>query len=322
MLRRGVLQGERCAVLRMHARVSNWSPGAKAEVSQSSKNAVDAGKIRQSLEVAAQKGGALVFGVADANAFSAAGVGHRPSDLLPNAKSVIVVGGAKPRAGDWQSPNYQHMELSSTNDRITALCMRLANHIEREIGYYALVVPPGVDEGQQPFMSLGLAAELAGCGTRSLAGPILHSEHGFMYFGALLTTLALPCDEPLETPACPAPACVSMWEDEGKTPCIAACDIEEDGCLGGALTDEGRWENRRYDRGRCMSRVYNYWGPAFQKVLSETLEEPDKERRRMMINSTLFTRSLWSMTYSNISQGQCFECIRVCPIDKQSRVLK
>jgi zinc protease len=44
------------------------------------------------------------------------------------------------------------MELSSTNDRITALCMRLAHSVEREAGYYAVVVPPGVDEGQRPFL--------------------------------------------------------------------------------------------------------------------------------------------------------------------------
>ena len=39
----------------------------------------------------------------------------------------------------------------------------------------------------------------------------------------------------------------------------------------------------------------------------------------MMINSSLFTRTLWSMTYANINQGQCFECIRVCPVDEQTR---
>jgi len=41
----------------------------------------------------------------------------------------------------------------------------------------------------------------------------------------------------------------------------------------------------------------------------------------MMINSTLFSRSLWSMTYANISQGQCFECMRVCPVDQANRQL-
>ena len=60
----------------------------------------------------------------------------------------------------------------------------------------------------------------------------------------------------------------------------------------------------------------------FQKVLGEVLQEPDTERRRMMVNSSMFTRTLWSMTYANISQGQCFECMRVCPVDEQTRQLK
>ena len=138
-----------------------------------------------------------------ANNFKAAAVGQRPADVLPGARSVVVVGGAKPRAGDWRSPNYQHMELSSTNDRITALCMRLAHAIERDAGFYAVVVPPGVDEGQQPFMSIALAAELAGCGTASLAGPVLHPDHGFMYFAALVTTLPLVGRRTDERPGVP-----------------------------------------------------------------------------------------------------------------------
>lgn len=278
----------------------------------------DPNAVKSLLRDMAEKGGALVFGVASADDFAMAPEGYRPGDILPGARSVLVVGGAKPRAGDWQSPNYQHMELSSTNDRITALCMRLAHSVEREAGYYAVVVPPGVDEGQRPFLSLALAAELAGCGSRSLAGPVLHPRHGFMYFAALVTTLALPCDQPLAQPACPAPACVKMYKEQGATPCTATCPIDSGGCLGGHIEND-RWSERQYDRARCMARVYNYWGPAFQKVMAEVLQEPDIERRQMMINSSLFTRTLWSMTYANINQGQCFECIRVCPVDEQTR---
>ena len=282
---------------------------------------VRAARKKSEIEKAALKAGALTFGVADAKAFTAAPEGQRPDDLLPGAKSVIVVGGAKPRSGDWASPNFRHLELSTTSDRVTALCMRLAHMIERELGYYALVVPPGVDEGQQPFLSLCLAAELAGCGSASLAGPVLNAEHGFVFLGALITTLKLPADGPNTEPACPAPECVEMFDQEGRTPCTAICSINEGGCLDGKIENE-RWTDRTYDRARCTARSYNYWIPSFQKVLADTLEEPDPEKRRMMINSSLFTRSLWSMTYANISQGQCFECIRVCPVDARSRKLK
>ena len=269
----------------------------------------------------ANQGGALTAGVADAQAFTAAPAGHRPPDLLPRAKCVFVVGGAPPRAGDWQSPNYQHMEITSTSDRIGALGTRLARFIEDRFGYYALTVPPGVDRGQQPFVSIALAAELAGCGSPSLAGPVLHPEFGFLYYTAVITTLPLPCDSVLQSPVCPAPSCVEMWEAEGTTPCMKICPINAGGCLGGRL-ENGRIAEQQYDRARCTARVQTYWIPGFQKTLEAVLTEPEKEKRKMIIHSTLFTRTLWSMTYANVSQGQCFECMRVCPVGREHRELR
>jgi hypothetical protein len=232
--------------------------------------------------------------------------------------SVLVVGGAQPRAGDWQSPNYQHMEVTTTSDRIHGLALKLARVVEDRYGYYAVCVPPGVDHGQQPFMSIAMAADLAGCGSKSLAGPVLHPEYGFMYFGAIVTTMPLPADSPLETPACPAPECVEMYTAEGLTPCTRVCPIESGGCLGGRIED-GRIVERQYDQARCTTRVQNYWVPGFQKVLGETLREKDSEKQKMMLYSSMFSRTLWSMTYSNVSQGQCAECMRVCPLGRAHR---
>ena len=266
----------------------------------------------------ARQSGALVWGVAAADAFDDAPEGRRPFDLLPKAESVLVVGGAQPRAGDWQSPNYQHMEVTTTSDRIQGLALKLARVLEDRFGYYAVCVPPGVDHGQQPFMSITMAADLAGCGSKSLAGPVLHPEYGFMYFGAIVTTMPLPADSPLETPACPAPECVEMYTAEGLTPCTRVCPIESGGCLGGRIED-GRIVERQYDQARCSTRVQNYWVPGFQKVLGETLREKDSEKQKMMLYSSMFSRTLWSMTYSNVSQGQCAECMRVCPLGRAHR---
>ncbi len=260
-----------------------------------------------------RKSGALVSGVAAVEAFRIAPKGHRPADLLPPARSVFVVGGAQPRAGDWQSPNYQHMEVTTTSDRIHGLALKLARIIEDHYGYYAVCVPPGVDRGQQPFLSIATAAELAGCGTRSLAGPVLHPEYGLMYFGAVITTMPLPADGLLQTPACPAPECVEMYAAEGMTHCTRACPIGSGGCLGGHIR-EGSVAEPQYDAVRCATRVQNYWVPGFQKVLYEALGEDDSEKQKMMLYSSLFSRTLWSMTYSNVSQGQCIECMRVCPV--------
>lgn len=266
----------------------------------------------------AAKSGALVSGVAAAEAFDIVPEGKRPGDLLPRAKSVFVIGGAQPRAGDWQSPNYQHMEVTTTSDRIQSLALKLARIIEDNYGYYAVCIPAGVDQGQQPFMSISTAAELAGCGSKSLAGPVLHPEYGFMYFGAVITTMPLPADDQLASPACPAPECVDMFDSEGVTPCTAVCPIDSGGCLGGRI-ENGRIVQRQYDAERCSTRVQNYWVPGFQKVLGEALRETDDEKQKMILYSSIFSRTLWSMTYSNVSQGQCVECMRVCPVGRAFR---
>ncbi len=284
-------------------------------------NKNDFGSAKSELTEIAGKSGALVSGVAAADAFGDAPEGYRPVDILPHAKSVFVIGGAQPRAGDWQSPNYQHMEVTTTSDRMQTLALKMARIIEDRFSYYAVCVPPGVDRGQQPFMSISMAADLAGCGSKSLAGPVLHREYGFMYYGAIITTMPLPADNPLDPPVCPAPECVEMYAAEGTTPCLAICPAKAGGCLDGRIED-GRFKDRRYDSERCATRVQTYWVPGFQKVLGATLREADADKQKMMLFSSMFSRTLWSMTYSNVSQGQCAECMRVCPVGREYRTKK
>jgi len=282
----------------------------------------DAAEAKARIKEFALKRGALVCGVATAKSFDAvAPEGHRPGDLLPGARSVVVVGGAPPRAGDWISPVPEHQETMGTSQRIEPIGRQIAYQIEEELGYYALYVPGGVSRGNQPFLSLMLAAELAGLGSRSLAGPILHAKYGMLYYAAVVTTLPLAPDEPLADPVCPAPTCVEMWEREGTTPCIKVCPASAGGCLDGRI-ENGRFVRTEYDRNRCHTRVYTNWVGGFQKVLEATLNEPDKEKRKMLLYGTFFTRTLWSITYSGQSQAQCFECMRVCPVGQEYRTKK
>jgi hypothetical protein len=260
--------------------------------------------------------GAQVCGIAAAAAFEdETPEGFRPRDLLPNARSVIVVGGAQPRAGEWMSPSVDTMTTTSTADRINSVARKLAQEIENRYGYYALFVPPGTRKGNQPFLSLMLAAELAGVGMRSLAGPVLHPVYGFLYYAAVLTTLPLDADGRLSEPVCPAPSCVEMWEREGTTPCLSVCPATSGGCLDGKI-ENGRVVETYYNRDRCHARVYTNWIPGFQKVLEEAMSEEDREKRKMLLFGNFFTSTLWSLTFSAQSQGQCFECMRVCPVGK------
>ena len=265
------------------------------------------------LKSLALKAGATVCGAADAAAFDAlAPPGHRPSDLLPGARAVVVVGGAQPREGDWAATSPWVLQTMGTTERIQSVGRKLAQQIESQLGYYALYVPPGTASGDAPFLSLMLAAELAGVGSRSLAGPVLNRLHGFLYWSAVITTAPLEPDAPEAEPACPAPPCLEMWEREGTTPCLKVCPASDGGCLSGKI-ENGRAVRTFYDAARCNTRVHTHWIGGFQKVLEETLNESDKERRKMLLYGDFMTRTLWAITYSSTNIAQCFECMRVCP---------
>lgn len=279
-------------------------PGAKAE-----------------LLTTAMRRGAVVARVGDPGLLAEAPIGQRPADLLPQVRSMIVLGGSSPRAGEWHSQRPEVMETVSTADRISALGTALARDIEDRLGYYALNVPTSTDRDDLPFLDFGAAAIAAGTGTASLAGPVLHPEHGFLYLAVVLTSLPLEPDGPLDEPACPAPSCRAMWDAEGTTPCMSVCPIDNGGCLGGRLED-GIVVQRRYDAERCRDRVYHYWVPGYQAVLERALTETDAERRKMLLYGSYFTRTMWAITYSNVAQGQCFECMRVCPVGAEKRALR
>jgi hypothetical protein len=207
-----------------------------------------------------------------------------------------------------------------TSERINSIGLKIAKLIEDRLGFYALFVPPGVNKGNQPFLSVQYAAQLAGCGSPSLAGPLLHKQYGMLYYAAIVTTFPFPVDGPSTEQVCPAPSCVDMWQREGTTPCLRVCPADSGGCLGGEIV-EGGFRNRRYDAARCTTRVYTHWIPGFQKSLEAALDEKDPERRKMILYGSFFTRTLWAMTYSAQSQAQCYECIRVCPVGTERNKL-
>src|SRR5207247_165826 len=80
----------------------------------------------------------------------------------------------------------------------------------------------------------------------------------------------------------------------------------EGGCLAGRLED-GRAVRTGYDAARCNTRVHTHWVGGFQKVLEETLNEPDREKRKMLVYGDFMTRTLWAITYSSTNIAQCFE---------------
>ncbi len=278
----------------------------------------------QQIKQLALDAGADVVGIADPRAWEEyVPEGHRPYDILPGARSVIVVGSRGPTAGAWRSPNHRVMEINGYDFRNDAASHRIADTIEQQYDHQAIQSPALPTGGHLPPMSMMLAAVLAGLGTRSLAANIiLNPKYGLLYYSACITTLELEYDHMLEQDVCPHHMCVESFRRFGKTPCMAACPAEDGGCLDGAIDEQGRIEYSYYDRERCVSRAMNFGINSFQKALAQIVAEQDTERQTTMVHSDFFSRSCSAITHYKESVAQCFECMRVCPIGRSERKLK
>lgn len=265
---------------------------------------------KQAIVEYCKKRGALAVGVADLGACERiAPAGHRPSDLFPRVKSVISLGVGGQTQGAWQLPAKAMAYSGSTEVRAYGVAYGLAFFIEQKLGAPAVYVPPDMDPEsgpRVPLQSLKLHAELAGIGARSLAGDILlHPEFGFMYYASVFTELELEPDAPLAENPCPAPSCVSMYRQIGRTPCMKFCPAQ---CLSGEIDGEGRQKLMRYDMAACAELTQEY--EAVPKILAEAVKEGPEELldpdRKMLWYKVSAGSGAWF--------AQCFECMRVCPI--------
>jgi hypothetical protein len=271
----------------------------------------------EGIKAEALRVGAVAAGIAsvdDVNRY--APEGHRPSDLLKGARSVVVVAGGQPSAGAWRSGRARAQASVGYNRSFaSSTAQKIAQFIEGRYGYCAMQCPSSLVAGHYPYASLKLMAEMAGLGTRSMAGGvILNEEYGLLYFGAALTTMPLVPDGPLREPVCPHPACVKVWEKKRTTPCLEACPT----CLSGELKG-GRIEWMEYRQDHCFPRAQTTAMDIFQKLLLEALKEPEESERKAIVFGSQFTRAVRSIAYSAELSAQCFECLRRCPIGRRRR---
>ena len=276
---------------------------------------VDAVAAKQTIVEYCLRRGALVAGVADLAAVERiAPAGHRPTNLMPRVKSVIAVGVGGATQGAWRVPAKALSYFGSTESRAYKIVYGLAFFIEQKFGAQAIYCPPDMDPelgARYPLQSLKLHAELAGLGARSLAGDILlHPQFGYMYYASCFTELALPPDKPLAENPCPAPSCVNMFRQEGRTPCMKFCPAQ---CLSGEIDAAGKQASMHYDMAACAELTQQY--ETIPQLLRDAIATDDPEEREALLlgerNKVLWYR----MTVGNGGLfAQCFECMRVCPI--------
>lgn len=283
------------------------------------KTDIDPAVAKQTILDYCLKKGALVAGVADIKAIERiAPEGHRPSDMWPRAKSIISLGVGGQTQGAWHIPAKALGYFGSTEVRAYTIAYGAAFLIENKFGKRAIYCPPDMDTEagpRVPFQSLKLHAELAGIGARSLAGDILlHPEYGYMYFASIFTELELEPDPPMQDNPCPTTSCVDLFRKTGQTPCMKFCPVQ---CLSGDIDADGNQAEMRYDMAACAEMTQQF--ESVPGVLADAIRAEDEEEREDLLFDAE-NKILWYKLSvgSGGLLGQCFECMRVCPIANQS----
>ena len=135
-----------------------------------------------------------------------------------------------------------------------------------------------------------------------------------MYFASIFTEMELPADEPMQDNPCPTPSCVDLFRKSGQTPCMKFCPVQ---CLSGDIDEDGNQAEMRYDMASCAEMTQQF--ESVPGVLADAIRaETEEEREDMLFDAE--NKILWYKLSvgSGGLLGQCFECMRVCPIANQS----
>jgi len=203
--------------------------------------------IIQSIQQFLETRGVPIYGVADADRLNRkAPQGFRPEDMLPDARSVVIL--AKPLPlSVFQAPRNNgfysfytsafHTYYQATNEAANTICLMLEN-----AGHASLPIPaysPLKFHNGEPrgLVSLKHAAVAAGLGKMGKNTLLIHPERGnILRLGGLITTMAWPATGP----------------DEFPKLCPDKCHKCRDACPVGALSEKG------IDKMQCMGNCIKH----------------------------------------------------------------
>ena len=234
----------------------------------------------------ARKAGADIVGIASAERLEGAPKGHRPSDLLPSAKSVVVAGirMLEGVVNSLPSPIYQFMGYVALNNELSHIAYLTAKQIE-DRGYLALPLPPTRDYDMKTIMGTFShihAAVEAGLGERGLNGLFLSPKHGpRVRLVSILTTAPLAPTGPMKQEICTR--CLA---------CVTSCPMK-------AISEDGK-----VDPVRCLAQSTLY------------TKETEEEFRRQMESLKQIPHEIFvarSLVGRNVLPPLCGMCVKVCP---------
>lgn len=193
-------------------------------------------KLKNKIKEFALSKGADLVGIASANRFSGAPDGHKPADILPDAKNVIVCAKRFPNSVVMEGPatSYHHMMTILAN-QLDLIAYEIAIYIERQ-GGVAIPVPsdepyyewdPGKLHGRGD-LSHKHAAQAAGLGRLGKNSLLITPELGNrVQLVSVVTNLYLEPDPLVEDELCPSKCMI----------CIKSCPVK-------AITNEQQVNQR------------------------------------------------------------------------------
>ena len=168
--------------------------------------------------------GANVVGIAVSSDFQSAPDGCKPTDVLENCRSVVVLGiPFTPETLDMSPPEYTELRNAFVT-KMTDLAKVVSKRIAKESGHKAKAISATggktVDGSFYGHISLKHAAELAGIGVITRNYLLTSPEYGnLLWLSAVLTDIDLVPDEKLRYNFC-----------DNCNKCVEACPL-------GALND-------------------------------------------------------------------------------------
>ncbi len=249
-------------------------------------------------EFALKEIGADLVGIADVERFAGAPPGHRPEELLPGARSVIVMAA---RALD--------STFLSTNPRVYVqrywqlrtrlqeagydMCRFLEDRAQVAINFPATAPQDSGPVGKMVFADFSHrhAAELAGLGRIGRNQLFITPQHGpRVMLMSVITTADLAADDLSPEEVC----------EDGCNLCVDLCPQQ-------ALSPEG------IDVKKCL-RGYGRFGLiGLLKLLRTVMEEKDPEKiKKLVFGPTTWT--LWMVLQYGTGPSMCNACIASCPV--------
>lgn len=219
-------------------------------------------KLTNELKTFLKQKGADLIGVAPAERMKDAPEGHRPTDLLPNARSVIVLAKhlidshiERLSAEDPTLRRYARMVYTAfCFDGTNATLFRMAHEgsilLERR-GYYAFPIHPTYPYDPEKFFGVFShrhAAVAAGLGQFGKSGVVLTPQYGpRQRFISILSTASLVPDPPLAGRLC---------TDCGE--CVKSCPVHAFDSTYDFIEEKGRFY-------KPLCAHYNRWDPKTQR---------------------------------------------------------